>query len=190
MIRVRSTFIALLALGCAGGGAYALMAARADLPHPLDVPPRSAQQSGVVAEPVASTPQPISVVANKKIVAAKAPPLPAPSAEAVAQWLIDAEGSDADRRAAAIIALAGAPKAEAVPVLQKIIKGSVDQERQLALGSLHALALRQGDGDDEIRTVLRLTIYDGDEGPIANSAQAVLDNIESDPDRIASNPNR
>lgn len=98
-------------------------------------------------------------------------------------------GDDPDARAAAIGALALAPKAQALPVLQKILNAGIDADRQFALNSLHTLALREGDSDGEIQNVLRLSIYDGDD-TIALGAQIVLEEIERNTDRLTAGINR
>jgi hypothetical protein len=102
------------------------------------------------------------------------------AADAVAKWIKDATGDDAKARAAAIIALAQAPRAEAIPVLRRVLTdGEPTVDRPLALESLRTLALDQGDSDNLIRGALRNTIYDGNDEATTQSATVVLADIES-----------
>lgn len=98
----------------------------------------------------------------------------------VARLAEDVADADAGRRASAIDALAAAPEADALPVLQKVLGGGGDVDRQLALSSLHALALRQGDAGGAIRELLRQAIYDGGDEAVASGAQVALEDIERD----------
>lgn len=101
------------------------------------------------------------------------------SPETFAQWIADASSDDSRTRAAAIVALAEAPKSQAVPVLENILQvGEPQVDRQIALRSLHTLALQQGDTDGSIRDVLRRAVYHGDDEGASQSAQAVLEDIE------------
>jgi len=126
--------------------------------------------------PVPPTPAPVqtpSPVPSATIVAA------APTSADVARWIADADGGDAGRRAAAIRALAGAPKADALPVLRRIlVNGEPQVDRPLALRSLRDLALEQGDDDGAIRDAVRQAIYHGDDLAPAGEAQEVLEIIE------------
>lgn len=107
--------------------------------------------------------------------------IPAPNPQkSVAKLIADANAEDADTRAAAIDALASAPKSRAAPVLQALLSASAHEDRQLALNSLYRLALNQGDDDGAIRNVFRQTIYDGDDGELAVNAQLALDDLERD----------
>lgn len=101
-----------------------------------------------------------------------------PSPETVRHLIQTATADDAGARADAIDALAAAPGSAAVPVLQKVLGDGDDIERQLALSSLHALALREGDVAGAIRETLRQAVYDGGDEAVASGAQAVLDDIE------------
>ena len=102
------------------------------------------------------------------------------STKKVRHWVMQLSDDDPDTRAAAINALASAPKSQAFPVLQKVLGNGEDRDRELALDALHTLALREGDDDDDIRTALRLVIYDGDDEIMMSSAQIALDDIEHD----------
>jgi hypothetical protein len=99
--------------------------------------------------------------------------------EAVARWIAEATGGDAQKRAAAIVALADAPKSAAFPILHRILtQGDREVDRPLALRSLRDLALNQGDVDGTIRAAVREAIYHGDDEAVASQAQEALDMIE------------
>lgn len=108
------------------------------------------------------------------------PPPLALTPAAVARLAQETADADAGKRAGAIDALAAAPEADAVPVLQKILGSGGDIDRQLALSSLHTLALRDGDAGGAIRELLRQAIYDGGDEAVASGAQAALEDIERD----------
>lgn len=97
------------------------------------------------------------------------------------RWIADTTSPDARTRAAAIAALAEAPKAKAVPALEQVLDvGEPEIDRQIALRSLHTLALRQGDDDGRIRDVMRGVVYHGDDEGSSASAQAFLEDIEAE----------
>jgi hypothetical protein len=101
------------------------------------------------------------------------------SADETARAITQTESGDATTRATGILALASAPKAEAVPTLRRVLEGgepSVD--RPLALRSLRDLALYQGDDDGTIRGVVRETIYHGDDDALIEGARLALEIIE------------
>jgi HEAT repeat protein len=101
------------------------------------------------------------------------------SPETLAQWILDTRSANDDRRIAAIVALGQAPKAEAVPALQRVLEsGEHERDRQTALRSLHTLAIQQGDDDQRIRDTLRSAIYHGDDEGVSQSAQAFLEDVE------------
>jgi hypothetical protein len=102
-----------------------------------------------------------------------------PSDQTVARWIEEMESTHAETRSAAIVALARAPKALAIPALRRMLEGGDPMtERPLALQSLRDLALYQGDEDGRIRTVVRETIYHSDEGSLVEDAQLALEIIE------------
>ena len=108
-----------------------------------------------------------------------APPSSMPSADTVSQWIADTMSSDAAKRATAIAALAEAPKAQALPVLRRLLTDAEPQvDRPLALRSLRDLALNQGDTDGAIREAVRNAIYHGDDQTKTDDVQEVLDIIE------------
>jgi hypothetical protein len=101
-------------------------------------------------------------------------------ADRVAKWLTEAFDVDPATRAAAIAALADAPRAVAVPTLQRVlIAGEPMVDRSLALNSLRTLALQHGDNDGGVRDAVRQAIYDGSDDTIAQSAQSVLDEVNA-----------
>lgn len=110
---------------------------------------------------------------------AAAPAALAMSANDVAKWIADSASGSATTRAAAITALADAPREQALPVLGRILTdGEPDVDRPLALRSLRDLALNQGDDDGAIRDAVRHAIYHGDDFTKVEDAQEVLDIIE------------
>jgi hypothetical protein len=115
--------------------------------------------------------------------------VPSPQ-KSVAKLIAEANAEDPTTRAAAIDALAAAPKARAAPVLQALLSASASEDRQLALNSLHTLALNQGDDDGAIRSVFRNAIYDGDDGELAVNAQLALDELDRDLGQVESTPTR
>lgn len=184
MARPAFIVVALLALSAAGVVGYSLRSDRksptaAELanesgekslaPPPASLSEHSASDPESVASPLqvddAGSPQPGSAQVA--------------SAETLAKWIADASSDDSKARAAAIVALAGAPKSQAVPVMERILQvGEPQVDRQIALRSLHTLAVQQGDADGRIRDVLRQAIYHGDDEGVSQSAQALLEDIE------------
>jgi hypothetical protein len=112
-------------------------------------------------------------------IVASAPPSAAASPGTVEQWIADTTSGDAAKRAAAIAALAEAPRAQALPVLGRLLTdGEPQVDRGLALRSLRDLALNQGDDDGAIRDAVRHAIYHGDDFTNVDDVQEVLDIIE------------
>jgi HEAT repeat protein len=117
-----------------------------------------------------------SVSSESNATAERAEP---PSEQAVATWIEQTNSADEQQRAAAIVALANAPKAAALPALRRVLEGGDPAtERPLALQSLRDLALYQGDEDGTIRTVVRETIYHSDEAGLVERAQLALEIID------------
>lgn len=101
--------------------------------------------------------------------------------ETIAQWIKDTQSPDAKTRAAAIAALADAPKALAMPALKRVLDtGDPNVDRHIALRSMHSIALRDGDSTGQIRDVMRRAIYHGDDDGVTQTAQSLLDDIEAD----------
>ena len=97
----------------------------------------------------------------------------------VTKLIADTQSADAGTRAAAITALAEAPRAEALPVLGRILTDGEPQiDRPLALRSLRDLALNQGDDDGAVRDAVRQAIYHGDDFTKTDEVQEALDIIE------------
>lgn len=102
------------------------------------------------------------------------------SPERLARLSADATGQDPRARAAAIVALGSAPKADAAPVLEQVLGVADDADRPLALRSLRTLAQNQGDADDRIRSVVRRVLYHESDETLTQEAQATLEGIEHD----------
>jgi hypothetical protein len=103
---------------------------------------------------------------------------PAVTEDQVSKWIADVDSTDAARRTVAIRALAHAPRAQALPVLRRLVLNADPAERPLALKSLRDLALEQGDADNGIRQAIRQVIYHGDDEQLAAGAQDALDAVE------------
>jgi len=122
----------------------------------------------IEAPPVATTAKPVEAV--------RAPSSP----NDVVQWIANTQSSDAKTRADAIQALANAPKAQALPALKRVLESGEPQvDRQIALRSLHVLALNDGDDTGTIRDTIRYAVYHSDDEGAAQSAQAYLEDIEA-----------
>ncbi len=57
--------------------------------------------------------------------------------------------------------------------------GDPEVDRHIALNSLHALALRDGDSNGQVRDVMRRAIYHGDNDDVTQTAQSLLDDVEA-----------
>lgn len=105
----------------------------------------------------------------------------APASKTIAQWIKDTESEDPKVRAAAIAALANAPKEQAMPALERVLEtGEPNVDRHIALRSMHSLALSDGDRNGQIRDVIRGAIYHGDDDGVTQTAQSLLDDIEAE----------
>ena len=180
MSRVPMALLVLLAVGSIGAVGYSrlMRSDRADDGAASTQPAASQSVPTEVAmvSPRAETPSEQIVSPSQDQPTAT----PAAASDALAKWLKDATGNDAEARAAAITALAQAPRLDAIPVLQRVLTdGEPTVDRPLALESLGTLALNQGDSDDLIRSALRNTVYDGNDEAISQSAVDVLAEIEN-----------
>ena len=101
--------------------------------------------------------------------------------DVVTRWMIAINASDAIERDAAAEALVATSREKILPTLEHFIVDGSDAERQQAIAALRLLAFKQGDDAGEIRNILRLTSYDGDES-LASHAQLALEDIESNVD--------
>ena len=161
-----STFIALLAIGAIVSVGWYIAGQRGESTEQTAVPVPTVKRPAV--NQAAMTP-----VANPE------PQSPAMTPVRVSQLIADSMGGDAAKRADAISGLADAPRAEALPVLRRILTdGEPQVDRPLALRSLRDLALNQGDDDGAIREAVRNSIYHGDDFTKTDDAQEVLDIIE------------
>jgi hypothetical protein len=135
---------------------------------------RPSADSGVAAAPPVSQSAPEATPS-----ATPAPAQPVAVTKSTAQWIADTSSGDAKTRAAAIEALAEAPRAEALPVLARlVINGEPQVDRVLALQSLRDLALNQGDADGAVRDAIRNVIYHGDDFSKKEDAQEALEIVE------------
>lgn len=135
--------------------------------------------------------QPIEEPSSSISVGYQSEVFPAPPEATVDQWLADALGPDPDKRRIAIAAMANAQSEQVVPTLEKLlIHGEPQVDRPLALSSLRALALVQGDIDGGIRNALRQAVYDGSDDAITVGAQAALEEVESFFDHGVTEPSR
>jgi hypothetical protein len=158
-----STFLALIAVGVFVAVGWYVAGRSIELPE--------------VA--VAATTSPAASSVRPAATAQIANPPPAVPSDSVAQLIADTTGGDAGKRAAAITALAEAPRASALPVLGRILTdGEPQVDRPLALRSLRDLALNQGDADGAIRDAVRSALYHGDDYTRTDDVQEVLDIIE------------
>ena len=109
----------------------------------------------------------------------------------VARWIADTQNADAKIRADAIEALTNAPRAQAIPALKRVLESGEPQvDRQIALRSLHGLALNDGDSNGAIRDAIRHAMYHSEDESVTQSAQAFLEDIEAAlADRAASASN-
>jgi hypothetical protein len=179
-MRKSLTAMGLFALGFVAIFAY-MQATRPEVAQPVATDPSTPATAAAADLTAPPAEQPAAVE--------QAPPAPEPapgppqaaSAETVAQWSADLNGTDAAKRAAAIAAMASVPKEQAVPVLQGVlISGERQVDRPLALRTLRTLAERQGDEDGHIRDAVRHAIYHGDDDATTQAAQETLGQIEND----------
>jgi hypothetical protein len=159
-----TTFLALVAVGVVFSATWYFASRPAGLPA---VPvAATADATASAAWPAAATP-----VSN--------PSPPRTGVPGTAKLIADSASGDAGKRAAAITALAEAPRADALPVLARLLTdGEPQVDRPLALRSLRDLALTQGDADGAIRDAVRHAIYHGDDQTRIDDVQEVLDTIE------------
>lgn len=172
------TLLALFGIGCTAVLGYS-WATRVEAPltaQPPEHPTRLAQ-----SEPA---PQPAprpDVAAEETPPSVQDPTEERITPDIVAKWISATQGEDPQARRAAIALLEKAPKHQALPVLQTVLGAGTDEDRQLALTTLRALALRDRDADGGVRDVLRHAIYHGDDASSgAPEAQALLEEIEGD----------
>lgn len=171
MPRPSVVLVTLALLGGAAGLGYSYATRTQPVQADERVPTSTEQPQALSNEPDAPEP-PALTTANSSQPAAPA---------TVAQWIADTQSFDAKMRAAAIAALADAPKEQAVPALERVLEvGEPQVDRQIALRSLHVLALQDGDADGAIRDVVRQAMYHSDDEGVTQSAQAILEDIEEE----------
>jgi HEAT repeat protein len=176
--------ISLGMLAACGGLAY-IQASR-ESPDAAGITPATASPSleSTAAETSRTEPTTAtSAAAAENSTESESAPVPnaaPPAPDTVEQWIKDTQHSDPKIRAAAIANLANAPKAQALPALKEVIDtGEPDVDRHIALRSLHALALRDGDRDSQIRDLMRRAIYHSDNDGVSQTAQSLLDDVEA-----------
>jgi hypothetical protein len=140
---------------------------------------QEARAAQAAAEAPAATEPPVGAAPAAAPMETPVEPGTASAADQVAQWITDVDSTDAARRAAAIRALAQAPRAQALPVLHRLVTHGDPADRPIALQSLRDLALAQGDADNGIRSAIREVIYHGDDEQLATGAQEALDAVET-----------
>jgi HEAT repeat protein len=157
--------VSLAVLATLGGFAY--VHANREEPRPVE-PSRAA-----VATITQAAPSPIEASPPKE-------PARQIATDDVSHLIADTQSNDAKTRAAAIGALADAPKSQAVPALKRVLEiGEPLVDRQIALQSLHKLALNDGDHTGAIRDILRHAMYHSDDEGVTQTAQALLEDIEA-----------
>jgi hypothetical protein len=144
--------------------------------------PVEPMSTGEPSTALSAAPEGITPPTDSDVVAdsAQAGPSTEVTSQSVDEWIADSLSENRDKRSAAIIALAQAPRAQAVPALREVLEmGDAESDRQLALRSLHTLALDQGDDDGLIRDTFREAMYHGDDDSVTQSAQAYLEDVEA-----------
>jgi HEAT repeat protein len=179
MAQTSVVVVSLAMLGALGGLAY-VHANREDATSAETLSPAIS----TITEPASSPAQTAPVVARPKEPEA-APAQPASARQItiddVARWIADTRSNDAKTRAIAIDALANAPKAQAIPALERVLEsGEPQTDRQIALQSLHTLALKDGDNNGRIRDAIRHAMYHSEDEGVTQSAQALLEDIEAE----------
>jgi hypothetical protein len=165
-------WIIAIVLGAGGVAAWQYSQQVGEAAPVADTPPAAMTPSVNAAIPSA-----VSTTLAVATPTAAGQPQATPASE-VTQWIRDTQNTDADARAAAITALAVAPRDRSLPVLERLVMNADPADRPLALKSLQQLALEQGDTDNRIRSAIRDVIYHGDDEQLAAGAQAALDSVE------------
>lgn len=188
MARTSVLLVMLAMFGAIGGLGY-LHASRTSSDDSKESRPSAAAPTAI--QPVRNTAETATVAAAAGDEADKPKEAPAQSSSAsptqqavtgnVERWIADTQSNDAKTRAAAIAALANAPKAQAVPALERVLESGEPQvDRQIALRSLHTIALNDGDDNGAIRDAIRYAMYHSEDEGVTQSAQAVLEDIEAE----------
>jgi hypothetical protein len=168
--------VSLAMLGSLGGLAY--VHAKRDDSASVERPSAAPRKPVDALPALAETRQPQATPAQPSPVQ----PSPAPriTSSDVERWITDSQSNDAKTRAAAIESLAKAPMAQALPALERVLESGEPQiDRQIALRSLHVLALNDGDDTGAIRDAIRHAMYHSDDEGVTQSAQAFLEDIEA-----------
>ncbi|MDY6945354.1 MAG: HEAT repeat domain-containing protein [Pseudomonadota bacterium] len=180
--------VSLTMLAACGGLAY-LHAAREQSAGQAAGVSQPMRRDTPAAEPSVQAAAPANAVGASTDTAAPALPssgaatssVPAATPKTIEQWIEDTRSTDPKVRAAAIAALANAPTAQALPALERVLEtGEPNVDRHIALRSMHALALRDGDTNGQIRDVMRQAIYHGDDDAVTQTAQSLIDDLEAE----------
>jgi len=165
--------VSLALVGILGGLAY--MHASRDDDSATRNEPKAIAAVPTTAEPTV----PVTGSSPAETPAQPAPAAPTTSTD-VPRLIADTQSNDAKTRAAAIEALSNAPKSQAIPALKRVLESGEPQiDRQIALRSLHILALNDGDDSGTIRDTIRYAMYHSDDEGVTQSAQAFLEDIEA-----------
>lgn len=160
--------VASLAVTATLGGLVYVHASRDDTERAASIP--------AATVPRAEAP----IVSEPEEPPAPAATTPQVTTDDVARWVADTQSNDAKTRAVAIQALANAPTAQAIPALKRVLESGEPQvDRQIALRSLHVLALNDGDNNGAIRDTIRHAMYHSEDEGVTQSAQAFLEDIEA-----------
>jgi hypothetical protein len=167
----RRTLIAVAVI-IAGGVVAGLVCGRDDRAPPAA--PTAAEQAPASAavRRIPAAPSTASSIREAPL------PLPALSEQDIERLANDSMVGPAASRLAAIERLSGAPRDQALPLLERVLlNGDPGVDRPAALHGLRELALTQGDADERIRDTVRKAIYHGDDESLAAEAQETLDII-------------
>lgn len=179
MSRPSAVLVTLAAIGALAAGVYSYVTRNLGHPEPQQPAAHVQIPHDDAADPAAQATLDTQSPEIRDL--AEAAPIRDTNPASIARWIADTQSTDPKMRAAAIAALAEAPKAEAVPALTRVLTvGEPQVDRQIAVRSLHVLALQQDDDDGAIRDVLRDAVYHGDDESVTDSARAVLEDIETE----------
>lgn len=184
---MRPSIVVAMGMLAAGGG-LAYLHATPEQTAPNAVIPIKPGPAGATAGASAPATAPPDAASSTNI-ATRTSPNPSESIstqtpaapETIVQQIKNTESTDAKIRAAAIAALAEAPKTQAMPALERVLEiGEPSVDRHIALQSMYSLALRDGDPNGQIRDAMRHAIYHGDDDGVTQTAQSLLDDIEAE----------
>lgn len=183
-----SVLITVLAMAVAVAGLAYIHGSREDHNDAVTAP-------SPASTPIAKEPMPVAADVPSEAAldtatsSAPLPTHPITTSDSITRWITDTTSLDARTRAAAIAALANAPKEQAAPALKRVLEtGEPQVDRQIALRSLYTIAVNDGDQDGMVRDVIRQAIYHSDDEGVTQTAQALLEDIEAEFAQRAANP--